>query len=592
MTPCPGAPPPPRAGPFGGGEHFRDRHTGPRAARGVEALRRRHRTARGGLPRLRRRGHGPRRRQRRRQVDADQVRRRHPPDRRRRDPVRRPARAHPRAEGRRQARHRGRLPGPRPGGQPRRRPEHVLRARGAHVAGTPRRDQDGAPGGRHAQEPVGDDDPLRAADRRRAVRRPAPVGRRRQGGHVELARGDPRRADRGARRRADAAGARARQAPRRAGPGRGPDLPQPARHLRGRRQHHCAAPRPERGRVQAHGDQPAEGGRGDHRRPAVQGAGSGGRRMSTVTEPPVAPLLLPDGNELPTAVAVALALGAGLAIGTLHGVIITKVGIPSFVVTLAGLLGWNGIVLLLIGSRGTVILQNDFTIGLANDFLGDSLAWTLVIVCTALYGLVQFARVRSRHKAGLPAEPMLLPALRVLGLFAALAVVTAVANQDRGIPWVLVIVGVALVWWTFVLRRTRFGRHIYAVGGNIEAARRAGISTDRIKIACFALCSFMAAVGGIVLASRLRSVDTNAGGGPILLYSIAAAVIGGTSLFGGRGHMKSAVLGALVIGSIDNGLGLLGLSSGTKFVVTGAVLLLAVAVDSISRKGREHAGRA
>ena len=126
------------------------------------------------------------------------------------------------------------------------------------------------------------------------------------------------------------------------------------------------------------------------------------------------------------------------------------------------------------------------------------------------------------------------------------------------------IVGFFLVFWTFVLRRTRFGRHIYAVGGNTEAARRAGISIDRIKIACFALCSFMAAVGGIVLASRLRSVDTNAGGGSILLYSIAAAVIGGTSLFGGRGHMKSAVLGALVIGSIDNGLGLLGLSSGDE----------------------------
>jgi D-xylose transport system permease protein len=306
----------------------------------------------------------------------------------------------------------------------------------------------------------------------------------------------------------------------------------------------------------------------------------------------VALLLLPDGNELPTAVAVILALGAGLAIGTFHGLLITKIGIPSFVVTLAGLLAWNGVVLLLIGSRGTVILQNDFTIGLANDFLEDSLAWLLVIVCTALYGLVQFARVRSRHKAGLPAEPMLLPLLRVAGLFAALAILTAVSNQDRGIPWVLVIVGFFLVFWTFVLRRTRFGRHIYAVGGNIEAARRAGISTDRIKIACFALCSFMAAVGGIVLASRLRSVDTNAGGGSILLYSIAAAVIGGTSLFGGRGHMKSAVLGALVIGSIDNGLGLLGLSSGTKFVVTGAVLLLAVAVDSISRKGRASSGRA
>ena len=155
----------------------------------------------------------------------------------------------------------------------------------------------------------------------------------------------------------------------------------------------------------------------------------------------------------------------------------------------------------------------------------------------------------------------------------------------------LVITGLYILW-TFVLNRTRFGRHIYAVGGNAEAARRAGINVDNVKIACFGICSMMAALGGIVLASRLRSIDTNSGGGTILLYSIAAAVIGGTSLFGGRGHIKSAVLGALVIASIDNGLGLLGLSSGTKFVITGLVLLAAVTVDSFSRRGRAQAGRA
>jgi len=148
------------------------------------------------------------------------------------------------------------------------------------------------------------------------------------------------------------------------------------------------------------------------------------------------------------------------------------------------------------------------------------------------------------------------------------------------------------VFWTFVLNRLRFGRHIYAVGGNAEAARRAGINVDNVRIACFALCSFMAVVGGIVLASRLRSVDTNTGGGQALLYPIAAAVIGGTSLFGGRGTMKAAILGALVMISIDNGLGLLGLSSGTKFVLTGGVLLLAVTVDSVSRRGRAQSGRA
>jgi D-xylose transport system permease protein len=303
-------------------------------------------------------------------------------------------------------------------------------------------------------------------------------------------------------------------------------------------------------------------------------------------------LLLPDKNVTPTWLAVALALLAGLAIGTLHGLLFAKVGIPSFVVTLAGLLAWNGAVLLLIGSRGTVVLQNSFMIGLANDFLSDALAWVVVLVCTALYAGTRLLNYRKRAKAGLPNEPMLLFGVRIGALFAGLAIVTWVCNQDRGVPWVMVIVLAFLVFWSFVLRRTRFGRHIYAVGGSVEAARRAGINVDNIRIACFALCSFMAAVGGLVLASRLRSVDTGAGGGSTLLYSIAAAVIGGTSLFGGRGNMQSAIWGALVIGSIDNGLGLLGLSSGTKFVVTGVVLLLAVAVDSISRKGRAQAGRA
>jgi D-xylose transport system permease protein len=303
-------------------------------------------------------------------------------------------------------------------------------------------------------------------------------------------------------------------------------------------------------------------------------------------------LLTPDGNELPTLVVMIIVFAAGLGIGTFHGLIITKVGVPSFVVTLAGLLAWNGVVLLLIGSRGTVILQNDFVIGLANDFLDPGLAWILMVVASVAYALVQLAKLRARSKAGLQTEPMVITALRIGGLALALAIVVAVANEDRGVPWVAVVVGGLLVFWTFILNRTRFGRHIYAVGGNAEAARRAGINVDNVRIACFAFCSFMAVLGGIILASRLRSVDTNTGGGQALLYPIAAAVIGGTSLFGGRGTMKAAILGALVMLSIDNGLGLLGLSSGTKFVLTGGVLLLAVTVDSISRRGREQSGRA
>ncbi|HEV2815108.1 MAG TPA: sugar ABC transporter permease [Solirubrobacteraceae bacterium] len=303
-------------------------------------------------------------------------------------------------------------------------------------------------------------------------------------------------------------------------------------------------------------------------------------------------LLLPDGNEVSPAIALALALGAGAAIGVLHGVIITKVGVPSFVVTLAGLLAWNGVVLLLIGSRGTVILQDDFIIGFANDFLSDGMAWLLVLVAVGLYAAVQLNGLRKRAKSGLPNDPMVIVGARIAGLAVALALVVYVCNDDRGVPYVAVLVGALLVFWTWVARRTKFGRYVYAVGGNQEAARRAGINVDRIKIAVFAICSLMAALGGIILASRLRSVDTNAGGGSILLYSIAAAVIGGTSLFGGRGHIKSALLGALVIASIDNGLGLLGLGSGEKFVITGGVLLLAVTVDSVSRRGRESAGRA
>jgi D-xylose transport system permease protein len=304
-------------------------------------------------------------------------------------------------------------------------------------------------------------------------------------------------------------------------------------------------------------------------------------------------LMAPDGaNEFGAGPAIFVALAAGLAIGVVQGLIITKIGVPSFVVTLAGLLGWNGVVLLLIGDKGTVIIQNSLVVGFANDFLPDAAAWIVLAAGIALYAGILLNSHRTRSRTGLPTEPVALYALRIGGLALAGIAVVAFANGDRGIPYVFLVITALYILWTYVLNRTRFGRHIYAVGGNAEAARRAGINVDNVKIACFGICSLMAALGGIVLASRLRSIDTNSGGGDVLLNSIAAAVIGGTSLFGGRGHIKSAVLGALVIASITNGLGLLGLSAGTRFVVTGLVLLAAVAVDSFSRRGRAQAGRA
>ncbi|HVP02305.1 MAG TPA: sugar ABC transporter permease [Solirubrobacteraceae bacterium] len=303
-------------------------------------------------------------------------------------------------------------------------------------------------------------------------------------------------------------------------------------------------------------------------------------------------LLLPGGASIPTAVAIIVALGAGLCIGLVQGTLFAKVGIPSFVVTLAGLLAWNGVVLEIVGSRGTIVIQDSFVNGIANNSLSDTAAWVVVEGAVALYAAIQYSAVRGRKRAGLPNVPTSLILIRI-GVLAILgAFVVIVCNSARGLPYVGVLMIGLMLFWTFITDRTRFGRHVFAVGGNAEAARRAGIRVDLVRIAVFGISGFMAAMGGIILASRLSSVDTNAGGGSILLYSIAAAVIGGTSLFGGRGTIRSAILGAVVIASIDNGLGLLNVSAGTKFIVTGLVLLAAVTVDSLSRKGRESAGRA
>ena len=304
-------------------------------------------------------------------------------------------------------------------------------------------------------------------------------------------------------------------------------------------------------------------------------------------------LLRPDDPGWPWWAAILAALICTTVIGFVQALVITKAGVPSFVVTLAGLLIWSGVVLILTtqaSSVGTIRVQDETVVGIANDFLSTTAGWVVGVVAVASFALAQLQNARTRRAGGLYAKPVVVLAIQVL----ALAVVTFAAvwyvNKDRGVPKVTVILLILLVFWSFIASRTRFGRHVYAVGGSAEASRRAGINVDRVRIAVFMISGFMAGVGGIMLASRLRSVATNTGGGNLLLLVIAAAVIGGTSLFGGVGRVVSALLGALVIASIQNGMDLLGLASGTKFVITGLVLLGAVLVDAYAKRRRAARG--
>lgn len=302
-------------------------------------------------------------------------------------------------------------------------------------------------------------------------------------------------------------------------------------------------------------------------------------------------LMMPAESNWPAWLAILVVVVMGLGIGLLNGLLITKLNLPSFVVTLAGFLAWSGVVLILLGTKGTVIIQDQFIISLTSGFLAPELAWALLAVSVAGYFLVQMLTIRKRTAKGLNAQPLSVLLLKTFALLAIAGTAVYFANLNRGIGNVIVLILLLFVLLTVLLNHTRFGLWVYAVGGNRESARRAGINTDRIRIYCFMLASALAVVGGIILASRLRSVDATAGGGSLLLYSIAAAVIGGTSLFGGRGSIRSGILGAIVIAAIDNGLSLLGLGSGIKFVITGLVLLAAVALDSISRKGKANMGK-
>jgi D-xylose transport system permease protein len=270
----------------------------------------------------------------------------------------------------------------------------------------------------------------------------------------------------------------------------------------------------------------------------------------------------------------------------------TRFRVPSFVVTLAGQIGWQGALLYVLGETGTVNLTDRAIVGVANTFLPPIVGWLLAVVCIALY-LVSVLQVRRRRQAaGLQVDPLSSSAGQIVAVVGGVLLAVAVLNSDRGVPSAVLILLSLIVLLDYVTRRTRFGRHIFAVGGNAEAARRAGIHVDTIRLAVFALASGLAACGGILAASRLLAVNQSSGGSDLLLNAIAAAVIGGTSLFGGRGSVWAALLGALVIGSISNGMDLLALASSVKFMITGAVLLAAVTIDALSRRGRQSAGRA
>jgi D-xylose transport system permease protein len=304
-------------------------------------------------------------------------------------------------------------------------------------------------------------------------------------------------------------------------------------------------------------------------------------------------LLRPGDPGLPWPIAIAIALAVTTFIGFVMAIVITKAGVPSFVVSLAFNLGLNGVVLILMlefSSSGTIRIADPTVKQISNAFLPDMWGWILGIAAVSAYAVLEALKYRTRQSQGLPNKPFGILGVQIGGLAVLILGAVWYANVDRGVPFVMVVLGFFLLFWSFIASRTRFGRHVYAVGGNPEAARRAGINVDRIRIMVFMIGGFMAGAGGIVLASRLQSVATNSGGGDLLLNVIAAAVIGGTSLFGGSGKVASALLGALVIGAVASGMNLQNVNAGVKFVVTGLVLLAAVLIDALAKRRQAASG--
>jgi len=311
-------------------------------------------------------------------------------------------------------------------------------------------------------------------------------------------------------------------------------------------------------------------------------------------------LVLPaSGHEIPGGglVAIAAAIAICAAIGLAQGSIVAFVGVPSFVVTLAGFLIWQGVILRQLQARGSIGIQDRWINYVSGYFFSPLAGWIIAAVITGGYAVFTAAGVSGKRRAGLAVRDPAIVVLKVLGIAAASFGTVAICNHasvfgtPRGLPLAGLIIVIFLVVLTYLAKRTTFGRHVYAVGGNAEAARRAGINVPRIRVLVFMISSAAAAVGGLIYAANLQSVSSDIGGGTFLLNSIAAAVIGGTSLFGGRGEVRSAFVGAMVIATVANGLDTAGYNPGTIYVVTGIILLLAVTLDTIARRLQARAGR-
>jgi D-xylose transport system permease protein len=292
-------------------------------------------------------------------------------------------------------------------------------------------------------------------------------------------------------------------------------------------------------------------------------------------------------HHVPSVLAVLAALALGAFIGLFNGFMTTRFRIPAFIITLAVSLTLVGFQLLVLGETGTVNLSDPFITGLTSTFFPPLVGWIVAAAALALMLGVSLRGRARRQAAGLTVEPMRTLIFRVAAAGAALAAMVFVVNQDRGLPLVVVIVLGLTLALAYLTERTRFGRHLFAIGGNAEAARRAGIKIDHVRIVAFVLCSALAAFGGVLAASRLYAVNQSSGSSDLVLMAIAGPVVAGTSLFGGRGSAWTAILGAIVIGSIANGMNLLAFPSSVKFIVTGAVLIVAVTIEAITRMRRQ-----